>query len=193
MSRSSLSVIIAPPHYMKTRLLLSFLGLCLGLGILVLSLFSKSEISANQTGSSAKQIYMGEILPDHVAYPLIAGMDRFYLETATPVERIHFEIKYSHRRLEYAKALLEKGEARQDLALTTLTKSQKYLLKACREMDDVLVPDSTHQLLVRALAYNIDQMNEIVHSFPDYQRSIIDALRGEEEIRLEQLRNSSPN
>lgn len=175
---------------MKQRLLFSFLGLMLGLGVLGLSLMSgKSGALASPSGMSAKEIYLGEILPDHIAYPFIVALDRFYLETTTPTERIHFEIKYSHRRLEYARALLEKGEGYQDLALSTLTKSQKYLLKAALEGEQIELSDSTQDLLIRALIYNIKEVEDLTHQFPDFQRSVLDGLREEEQLALNKLQS----
>jgi len=175
---------------MKTRLLLSFLAFLIGLGVISASLLNTpSGIAAGQTSISSKQMYIGEVLPDHVAYPVVAAMDRFYLETATPTERIHYEIKYSHRRLEYAKALLEKGEDKQDLALATVTKSQKYLIKASNEAEQIDLSDSTRDLLKRALMFNIREVKELTLKFPDYDRSVLDELRQQEQMLLDKLQS----
>lgn len=176
---------------MKTRLVLSFFAFLIGLGVIGTSLMNTSTgIAAGQTSISSKQMYLGEVLPDHVAYLVITIMDKFYLETATPTERIHYEIKYSHRRLEYAKALLEKGEDKQDLALATITKSQKYLIKAFSEAEQIVdLSDSTKDLLQRALIFNIREVKELTLKFPDYDRTVMDELRQQEQMMLDKLQS----
>lgn len=175
---------------MKLRLLLSVVGLLFGIGIISVSMMtSVNRPLAGNSSVADKEMYLGEVLPDHLGYPVVAAIDRFYLETANPTERIQYQVKYSHRRLYYTQSLLAKGEETKDLALSTLTKSQKYLLKACQELAQNEVDDSTTQLVIRALAYNINQVEDLTHQFPDSQRTIIDELRAQEQAALEQLQH----
>lgn len=97
------------------------------------SLSLATQVSSHETTRmSARELYWGEeILPDHVLYPAMMAIDRFQIEKAEPTERIYMEIVYAGRRLVYGQELLKKDKS--DLAVTTLTKSQKYLLQAGKE------------------------------------------------------------
>lgn len=175
--------------YLRSRFFFSSLFFLLGLGILLVSLMTVGGVLAGDGSMTEMRFYSGEVLPDHVAYPAIMAMDRFYLETASPVERIYMQIEYANRRLYYSKALLEREERKNpDLALTTLTKAEKYVLAAAQEtlaLDSA--PTSVTDLSKRSLQYHIDALEKMTLQFPDFQRSVLDQLREEEKALLAQF------
>jgi hypothetical protein len=121
---------------MKAKFLpisLSLIGLILGVSAVALSLSLASQVSSHESSKlSARELYWGEeILPDHLLYPGMMFMDRVQLDRAEPTERTYMQVVYAGRRLLYAQELLAKGK--EELAVTTLTKSQKYLLQAGRD------------------------------------------------------------
>lgn len=114
-----------------------FAGLALLFGFFV---FSTSVLLASQnemhdtTNASERTFYAGTILPDHVFYPLIMIRDKFFLTLAQDAKKIKMRINFSEDRFQRAELLLEKGQ--EQLALTTLTKSQKYVIFAAQEYLD---------------------------------------------------------
>ncbi|MEN8253804.1 MAG: hypothetical protein ABFQ62_05535 [Patescibacteria group bacterium] len=176
---------------MKLRLLLSVFAFSLGVMIVGVSLLTMEAISAGENNIASKELYIGQVLPDHIAYPLLMVMDRFYLETADEKERIYKQIEYSNRRLFYTQTLLAQGDAEKlPLALSTLTKAEKYLIKACLESMELTAPDkTTKDIVLRSLIHHHGQLGDLAHKFTDSQRSILDELRKEEKALMEQLDN----
>jgi hypothetical protein len=175
-------------HMHYARLLLSSLALVLGVLILAIS-FSTANSGLASSGTvetSNKQFYMGEtVLPDHVAYPVLMAMDRVKLELDTPSERIYTQVEYSQRRFEYTQALLEKDNL--PLAISTLTKSQKYLFQAAEE---TLVSDAASTMapyVIKALNYYRDQLEHLKPSFSDADRPTIDQLIEHNQILTNRL------
>lgn len=82
-----------------------------------------------------------EILPDHSLYPLLMVFDRLRLSMADRERRLYLLTAYANRRLFYATRLINKGE--EALALTTFSKSQKYLNQALLEAR-LLREENTH-------------------------------------------------
>lgn len=68
----------------------------------------------------------GKVLPDNPLWTLKALRDRiWYLITSSPLKKAELALLFSDKRLISAKTLLEKDKP--DLALSTLTKGEKYL------------------------------------------------------------------
>ncbi len=173
------------------RFILSSLALVLGVLILAISFSTANSAlsSDGQSTTSAKQFYMGQtILPDHVAYPALMAMDRIRLELDTPQERVFTQIEYAHRRFEYSQALREKNN--QTLALSTLSKSQKYLVHAAQDALAPQTPDSVKQYVLKTLAYYADQLVRIKPEFGDAERPTIDDLIRDNQIIYAELTGS---
>ena len=174
---------------MKLRLFLSISALSLGLVIVVVSLLGVQPINAGEDDINAKKLYIGRVLPDHIAYPLLMAMDRFYLETADETERIHKQIEYASRRLFYAQQLLSQDDKEKlPLALSTLTKAEKYLIKASLEAIK-LEPENKllKKTALNSLKYHYSRVDKLSHKFTDSQRSILDDLKKEEKALINQL------
>lgn len=165
------------------RFVFSSCALLAGSGILFVSLAAGNSqvFSSTDIPTSNKQFYLSQnILPDHVAYPVLMAVDRLKLETAGSSERIYLQVDYAQRRFESTKELVDRHNS--SLALTTLTKSQKYLLNAAIE---ALEPEVSHSLkvyVVKSLNYYEKAIGELRASFTDSEREVIDQLL--EEIRL---------
>ena len=161
---------------MKVRVVLSCLALLFGAFIVWLSLSASVQIaSADNVSASQKRLYFNrEVLPDHVFYPVLMAIDRSRLEAAHPVEKIYLQIEYANRRLFYAAELLETGKS--DLALTTLTKAEKYMLQAAREAQSSETPLEVRQFASKALEVHIRETIAMKNSFSDEQRVVLDPL-----------------
>jgi len=99
-----------------------------------------------------------EILPDHSLYPLLMVFDRLRLSMADRERRLYLLTAYANRRLFYATRLINKGE--EALALTTFSKSQKYLNQALLEAR-LLREENTHNQTYDQLIFFI--LEEVEH------------------------------
>ncbi len=167
---------------MKTRLLLSSLAFVFAVGILLTSLATAGQVSS----SGAKPIgnhelyFNRQILPDHMLYPMLMMADRMNLETASSNDRIFLELQYSNARLEMAEQLLAVGKP--DIAVTTLTKSLKYLQEAALDAQQQSSPDSVKSVIVRAIDYNNKEVQKILSQISDKEKGDIQRLLDENTV-----------
>jgi len=173
----------------RSHFVLGLIGLVFGLTIFVVSLFSANQLYSTRTSSaSCRSFYWGEqVLPDHIFYPVLVGMDRLLLIIARGDEEIKLKIDYGHLRWEMAQALQAKGKT--EMAVSTLTKSQKYFHQVAQQ---VLVENSSEKMkkyVSRNLSFNIQQAQQLAKSFNDEQRSVIDELNAQNLVLLKELRS----
>lgn len=161
---------------MKTRLLLSIFAFVFAIGILLTSLATASQVSSSgDKPTSSRELYFNkEILPDHMGYPVLMAADRIKLETASSTERIFLELQYSNTRLEMAQQLLR--ENKKDIAISTLTKSIKYLEQAALEAQQNNSSDSIKNAIVRAIEYNTKESSKMLYLLPENDRGPIQQL-----------------
>jgi len=70
--------------------------------------------------------YAGGILPDNPLWGLKALRDKiWYVLTLSPLKKAELALLFSDKRLIYAQTLFEEGKP--DIAMSTLTKGEKYL------------------------------------------------------------------
>lgn len=167
-------------------------ALLVGFSILGVSLFygsSQSFSTSGEAGTTPKEFYFDdEMLPDHVLYPVLMAVDRVRLESAPEFEQIYLRTEYANRRLQYTQDLLEKGN--QELAYTTLTKSQKYLLYAAHDVLSYTdLPENTVAHLIKTMEYHQEKQRSILTEFSDTQRPAIDQFLLESQVILEQLKS----
>lgn len=177
---------------MKIKILFFLLAIVAASGILTMSLLSSAAAYTNPTKVrwNEKQIYLSdEILPDHVLYPVLMAADRVKLESASDLEKIYLKTAYANLRLEATQGLLEKED--QDLALTTLTKSQKYLLEAASDALADNVPDYTRLHVLKTMLYHQAMIQKLKKQFNENQWPIIDQLHEEAKIFHTQLREKN--
>lgn len=111
------------------------------------------------------------LLPDHPLYIFKTARDKI-LEflTKDPIKSIHLDLLLSDKRLVMSRELWDKGEF--DLSLTTLSKGEKYLLKASQ----ILVNLKQHQDLPPGLA---DKLSLATQKHEEIIRNLIDNISDE--------------
>lgn len=159
--------------------------------ILVISLFSAARFGSdrNSTASDLTWYWHRPILPDHLAYPLLMLVDRLALTTTKDISaRIHMQVNYGHRRLQSTLQLIEKKKP--GLALTALTKAQKYLNQAAIEALGANVNSSDKRLVIIAIENQNIEIKKLKENFSDLDLNVTDQLARDAEILEEKLINS---
>lgn len=160
----------------------------LGVMILLISLAAANRFT---TGSNAtmtgNQIYFGrKILPDHLLYPALMVHDRFTFESATPDQQFLLRISYADDRYESARQLLEYGK--NELAMTTLTKSQKYLiLSGIQLLQDDSIDLESREKLLQALDHSLYRLQEFQKEYQGTEPVVISGLIEETKVLQQQL------
>lgn len=161
----------------KLRITISTAALIFGIAIVGVSLTAVSPVHSAEGDlqASHRRVYFGEtILPDHAVYPALMMMDRVELKTAPLNKKLDLQVEYSLRRLEYARQLIEKNEI--ELALTTLTKSQKYMLHAAEDVKAPEVPLEVQKDMLIVLDRYIAQVRHLDQHFSNSQLVAINEL-----------------
>lgn len=176
----------------KLRFIGSISALLAAVGILFLSLSSASVNVVRSTAGgfeqTRKQFYVSDtILPDHIAYPVLMAIDRARLEAATQTEQVYLKTAYANRRLSLAQQLFDKGD--EQLAVSTLTKAQKYLLSASNQALDTDMPDSVMKHLISTLEFHRETTTELAVYLSDSNRAVVDKLNEECRVMVEQLKS----
>lgn len=161
----------------------------MGVVILALSLIAANSLSSSGGHSFSgglKLYYTKEILPDHMLYPVLRLRDRIALESAMPQEQINLRIRYAEHRYEVSQKLLDKED--DSLALSTLSKSQKYLLTAAQQA--VAEADTSPEKLQQireALDHSLYRLSRFSEQYEGSSGSIIEQLHDETEAMIEKL------
>lgn len=149
------------------RITFSLFGLILATGILGVSLMASSKEAVAQGADESPTLYsVDHILPDNSLYPVLMVIDRIRLMTADDTEYPELYVQYSFDRLESATALLSKGKT--DLAVTTLTKSQKYVLQAAAYTEQNDVSEETLAYVVQALKNHQETCERLIPELGDH-------------------------
>lgn len=112
-------------------------------------------------------------------------MDRLQLETASPLEQVFMKVEYANRRLDYSKALLEKGE--EEVAFATLLKAQNYLNQAAVDSLKEDVPTSVKERVAKAVAYHSTELRDLAPKLTDAHRAQLDQILSEHTTLVAQL------
>jgi len=138
----------------KTQVLAMFGFVLMGFAILIVSLVASNRaLVGHQMRFSAARVYVhGPMLPDHPLYAVLMVRDRVGLWSASPEEKVPLKVTYAEERRERAMALLDQGQ--HSLAVSTFSKSQKYLLQAARLC--LALPESSAETLLK-MAENVDR------------------------------------
>jgi len=169
------------------RIFLSITALLFGVVVVGTSLSSASQVhSQEETKVSSKTLYFDEeILPDHLLYPFLAASDKARLELATPEDRIYLQLVYGQRRFEYAQSLLKKDN--HALAVTTLTKSQKYFNLAAQSSLDNKFSLQLKKYVLNSLNYHLKAVQESLDNFDPNEKTVIEKLMNESKALKDQL------
>lgn len=173
---------------MYKRAFLSVLALFAATAILAVSLTSSVMRVHSAEGLLNKSFYMDDqILPDHISYPFLMAIDRLRLESASPTERVYLQTEYANRRLAYATELFNREQP--DLAVTTLTKAQKYLLHASHHVLYEKENEKLRTHLRKTIDYHVRHIEKTLASqeYSDSQRAAIDKLTEELLVMYQQL------
>lgn len=161
--------------------------------VLLASLLAANRTSTGDTTRlMARKIYFSKtILPDHVFYPIVMVSDRMKLETSTYEEQLVLRVEYAERRYQYAEKLLEKDQP--ELALTTISKAQKYLFAAGNGVlaDPSRVSPTTLQLVRDGYATSQTRLANLRQNEFANNTKLIDELTQETEIIYEKLNTLS--
>jgi len=174
----------------KKRFIIPILSILFGILIFTLSLISYSNKQYVESERlSSKKLYFGEkLLPNHIFYPFLMVVDKALISISTGESRVFLRIRMAQDRMISAKKLLEKDE--EYLALSTLTKSQKYLILASNELfSQEDFSDETANALYVSLKDNTENLIKIEKMFKKLPTSPIADLIVESQTLLVIIEN----
>jgi hypothetical protein len=175
----------------KIKVVFAVVGLLFGFFVLGSSLIlaSQKDIS-NDFTTTQRKIYLGKILPDHAFYPALMLVDKTLLLTSSGDEKIELMTNLAKNRMKNSQDLIQKGE--EGLGLTTMTKSQKYLLLATHEV--IKANDNGHQIsskVVNDLIVTFAENTEKIDAYKkntDNETAVLDNLLNESKIMVSDLK-----
>ncbi|MEX0895871.1 MAG: hypothetical protein WDZ94_02940 [Patescibacteria group bacterium] len=173
---------------------ISMLGLAVfGFLVLLVSLVATNRSVVGQvTPLSTVQFYTnGPILPDHPLYPVLMVRDRLALLQAEGDATILLQVKYADERRQRAMLLLKKGQP--ELAVSTFSKSQKYLLEASRLAIGTPAPVEMRQELAEILAESLLHIEVISDSTGDLHHSALTQVAADTRVVQDELAASVSN
>lgn len=160
-------------------LLTAFFIISVSLWRLNLAAVGKEELDYAVPISAAtrlQQLVSPPILPDHPLYIIGMVSDRLELMVASPTKRFELRLQYANTRLSTAHALLDRG--RLALALSTITKAEKYVIAAAQDVP--LLPieeqDRAAEKLADTISLHKSQLTAMKSSFSDRGKAVIDRL-----------------
>ncbi len=159
-----------------------------GVLILFISLAAANRVTTGSGLSlSGNKVYFGrKILPDHLLYPALMIHDRLTFVSATPDQQVLLRLSFADDRYESAQQLLERGQ--QDLAVTTLTKSQKYLMISGLDVlsDSISDPEIVHKVLC-AIDHSVYRLQMFQKQYQGVESVVISNLTEETKVLQQQL------
>lgn len=114
--------------------------------------------------------------PDNPAYPLRMVHDQVRLFITPDSQKPKLQFELATDRLDSAEKLI--ARKRLTLALSTLTKSTKYVLSAVVKINETSPKASnpTRALAERQISHQIEALKRLKPSFSDEQKAVIDRL-----------------
>lgn len=166
------------------KVIVSVSALLFGVSLVGISLVSASQVQSRGLDATQKEMYFEDtVLPDHAFYPALMAKDRVVLELAQPERRIQLQVQYAKDRMHAAELLYEKGKP--DMALSTATKAQKYVLTAVLEAESMELDKPTLELVHEALREQTDDVIQLQQKLPGDQQEILQKLVQESVASLE--------
>lgn len=157
------------------NIIVSVSALLFGISLVGISLVSASQVQSRGLDVAQKELYFEEVLlPDHALYPAMMVKDRVMLEMAQPKTRVELRIQYAHSRMHAAELLYEKGK--HELALSTATKAQKYLLMAVLEARSLEGDERVLEVALDALRNQTAHLVALQHRFSGEQFGTLEEL-----------------
>ncbi len=174
----------------KRKFLVAVLAVFFGVSIFISSLVVSSQQDlASADKVSRKQFYFGKkVLPDHILYPVLMVIDKSLLVMTSGESEIFLRIRLAQDRMISANSLLDKKE--EGLSLSTLTKSQKYLILATQEFLSLPSPsDDVGTGLLLALEENTANIKKIQTRFQKIDTAPLSELIIESETLIVAVQN----
>lgn len=131
---------------------------------------------AISAGDRVRQLFTPPILPDHPLYLFGMVTDRVELSLAPSEKQFGIRIQYANTRLATANALIERG--RLNLAMSTITKAEKYLVASAGDIQKLPSEqqEDARVILRDTITLHKDQLIAMKSSFSDGGRAIIDGI-----------------
>ncbi len=175
---------------MLRKILVSSAVLVFALGILFTSVLRTAAVRYGTSGVRSKQVlsetdyninynfaYPGKILPDSFFWPLKALRDKAWLLITTDkLKKIELKVLFADKRLGGAVVLFE--ENKNEIALSTLTKAEKYLEEASLteerlRLEGKAQSNEVNLLLANASLKHYEVLVEMENKVPDDMKSVI--------------------
>lgn len=136
----------------------------------------REGLSSMSAGERLKQLFTPPILPDHPLYVLGMISDRLDLWLADPQERFLLKLEFAKVRLSTAQVLVTRG--RLGLAVTTISKAEKYIISAAEEIQNLpaALQESARLRLVNTIETHEQILMAMKPAFTGPQQATIDRL-----------------
>ncbi|PIR61845.1 MAG: hypothetical protein COY81_03440 [Candidatus Pacebacteria bacterium CG_4_10_14_0_8_um_filter_43_12] len=158
----------------------------LGVVILSLSLITANSLTGGRDNIPVGgwQLYVGRrILPDNILYPLVMVQERIKLNQTPPERQSTLMLSYAQERFEVAEALA--AENQPGLAITTLSKSQKYIIAAgYRDLEDAGTLVEELKTVRAAIDHSLYRLDLFGQANPQLEMAPIAQLKEETKILL---------
>lgn len=158
----------------------------LGASIVFVSLFSANRVFSQEDSSPLthqKIYFQGEMLPDHLLYPIVMAVDRVRLAVAGPQQAVDVSIDYAWQRLKYTEGLLAEGY--QSLSFSTLTKAHKYYNVALLQAQSLDLTNEKQQWLITDAQRFGQAAEALTVSFTDPEKQELAHLRADQAVLLQ--------
>lgn len=173
----------------KYRFGLALIALFFGLSVLGVSLVVTSNVlsTGGQSMASRKFYFASDIKPDHILYPVFMVFDRVSLEMSSPEEQVNLSLLYAQRRFDHGVELLESGD--KELALSTFSKSQKYLMAALNQSDLADINDKERKRLIILVEKQTRELNLVAdQKFDGSETHALKKLIKETQVLLDRVK-----
>lgn len=159
-----------------------------GLVILLLSLLTANTLTMNGGSVPTQQwkFYLGrDILPDNILYPVLMIRDKVKLDSALPEEQVVLKLQYAEERFHTVEELLKRDQGIR--AVSTLTKSQKYIISAGYQALELEFTEDELQQVRNAVDHSMYRLDTFLNENPEHNQPITTQLREETRILLLQI------
>lgn len=175
---------------MLRKILFSSVVLLFALGILFLSVLRTAAVRYESNGVKSTQVladknynidyqlaYPGKILPDSFLWPLKAVRDKIWLLITTDKsKKVDLQILFADKRLGAAVTLFNNGK--NEIALSTLTKAEKYLEEASLSEESLRMggesgSEEVSLRLAKAALKHYEVLHDLESKVPDDVQPII--------------------
>lgn len=161
----------------------------LGVVILLLSLMTANSLTTTNDKLPIEgwKFYLGrEILPDNILYPLLMVKDRLQHDQAEPIDQVTLKLEYAEKRYQTSQELVARDQF--PLAISTLTKSQKYMISAGYQILSLeQINQDQLQSIRDALDHSIYRIDAFSANYPGQDLGALNQLREDSRVLLSKI------